>query len=84
MFSRHFIIPTLMILAGSATVYSQQPRNESKPVLYVIGTSHLDSQWNWTVQDTIREFVPNTFFENFKRFERGEPLQNIVDKKAGY
>jgi len=36
----------------------------------VIATSHLDSQWNWTVQDTIREFVPNTFFENFKRFEK--------------
>ena len=43
---------------------------QRKPVLYVVGTSHLDSQWNWTVQDTIREFVPNTFFENFKRFER--------------
>src|SRR5947208_8476080 len=70
MFPRHFIILAILILAGSATVYSQQPRNESKPVLYVIGTSHLDSQWNWTVQDTIREFVPNTFFENFKRFEK--------------
>ena len=42
----------------------------SKPVLYVVGTSHLDSQWNWTVQDSIRTFVPSTFFENFKRFEK--------------
>ena len=70
MLSRYLIILALMILAGSATIFSQQPRQESKPVLYVIGTSHLDSQWNWTVQDTIREFVPNTFFENFKRFEK--------------
>ncbi|PYS74684.1 MAG: alpha-mannosidase [Acidobacteria bacterium] len=70
MFPRYLIILALMILAGSATIFSQQPRQESKPVLYVIGTSHLDSQWNWTVQDTIREFVPNTFFENFKRFEK--------------
>jgi alpha-mannosidase len=46
------------------------PSKEPKPVLYVVGTSHLDSQWNWTVQDTIRQFVPNTFFENFKRFEQ--------------
>src|SRR5437868_539229 len=67
----HLIIfSVITFAAGSTTVYSQQPRNESKPVLYVIGTSHLDSQWNWTVQDTIREFVPNTFFENFKRFEK--------------
>ena len=51
-------------------VRSQQSTAEQKPVLYVVGTSHLDSQWNWTVQDTIREFVPNTFFENFKRFEK--------------
>jgi alpha-mannosidase len=41
-----------------------------KPVLYVIATSHLDSQWNWTVQDSIRRFVPATFLENFDHFER--------------
>src|SRR5205807_3293089 len=70
MFPRYLIILALMILAGSATIFSQQPRQESKPVLYIVGTSHLDSQWNWTVQDTIREFVPNTFFENFKRFDQ--------------
>src|SRR6185295_11253690 len=49
---------------------SGKSQQASKPVLYVVGTSHLDSQWNWTVQDTIREFVPNTFFQNFKRFEK--------------
>ena len=42
----------------------------AKPVLYVIGTAHLDSQWNWTVQDTIRQYVAPTFFDNFKLFER--------------
>jgi hypothetical protein len=24
------------------------------------------------------------FVENFRRFARGEPLKNVVDKKAGY
>ena len=43
---------------------------DQKPVLYVIATSHLDSQWNWTVQDSIRRFVPATFLENFDRFEK--------------
>lgn len=42
----------------------------TKPLLYVVGTSHLDSQWNWTVQDSIRSFVPATFFENFALFEK--------------
>lgn len=52
-------------LVSSVTVATQ-----GKPILYVIGTSHLDSQWNWTVQDSIRRFVPATFFENFDRFEK--------------
>ena len=69
-FSRFFIFAAAIILSSSpAVIRSQQSRPESK-TLYVIATSHLDSQWNWTVQDTIREFVPNTFFENFKRFEK--------------
>ena len=41
-----------------------------KPTLYLVATAHLDSQWNWTVQDTIRQFVPSTFYTNFKYFER--------------
>src|SRR5260221_10096433 len=54
----------------TAPAAGQQLTQDPKLVLYVVGTSHLDSQWNWTVQDTIREFVPNTFFENFRRLEQ--------------
>src|SRR6266850_2882931 len=61
-----FVFLSLRFICGQ----SQPPSQDPKPVLYVVGTSHLDSQWNWTVQDTIREFVPNTFFDNFKRFEQ--------------
>src|SRR5260370_4274415 len=46
------------------------PTDPPQPVLCLRATSHLDSQWNWTVQDSIRPFVPATFFENFKRFEQ--------------
>ncbi len=47
-----------------------QDSRADKPVLYVVGTAHLDSQWNWTVQDTIRRYVGATFLDNFKLFER--------------
>ena len=67
--SRIAIVFALLCLIA-APVASQSLAKDPKPVLYVIGTSHLDSQWNWTVQDSIRQFVPNTFFENFKRFEQ--------------
>jgi alpha-mannosidase len=58
------------LIAASTNVWSQAPGALRKPVLYVTGTAHLDSQWNWTVQDTIRQFVPATFYTNFKYFEQ--------------
>ncbi len=64
-----FVAVLIALCVSLTPVRSQQSGQDPKPVLYVVGTSHLDSQWNWTVQDSIREFVPNTFFENFKRFE---------------
>jgi alpha-mannosidase len=67
---RHLFIFAAIMVASCSVPVATQPANDQKPVLYVVGTSHLDSQWNWTVQDTIREFVPNTFFQNFQRFEK--------------
>ena len=63
-------VSVLLVLILAVTSILGQTSAPQKPVLYVIGTSHLDSQWNWTVQDSIRKFVPNTFFENFALFEK--------------
>ena len=52
---------------GLAEVLTQ---DVTKSTLYLVATAHLDSQWNWTVQDTIREFVPNTFRTNIAYFKR--------------
>ncbi|MGB6639321.1 MAG: glycoside hydrolase family 38 C-terminal domain-containing protein, partial [Thermoanaerobaculia bacterium] len=44
---------------------------ERRPLhLYVVATAHLDTQWRWTVQDTIRDFLPATLHGNFAHFER--------------
>src|SRR5262245_51016590 len=64
--------PALALAAGLVLMLPASARTQAqatKPVLYLVATSHLDSQWNWTVQDSIRRFVPATFFENFDRFE---------------
>ena len=63
------IVVVAVCLAGGAA-RTQEPAAPQKPTLYLVSNSHLDTQWNWTVQDTIREFVPPTFFDNFKLFER--------------
>lgn len=69
--TRWWMGAALVLLAvGLAPAHSQSPAQTPRPVLNVIATSHLDTQWNWTVQDTIRQFLPATLFENFKRFEK--------------
>jgi len=41
-----------------------------KKKLYVVANAHLDTQWNWTIQDTIRDCVKNTLEKNFALFEK--------------
>src|SRR5262245_32077763 len=40
------------------------------PTLFAVGYAHLDTQWRWTYQDTIREYIPDTLRDNFKLFEK--------------
>jgi alpha-mannosidase len=71
MTSRHTLALLVFVgLVGGAVGVRSQGQAGAKPVLYVTATAHLDSQWNWTVQDTIRQYVPNTFYTNFKYFDR--------------
>ena len=58
------------LLAAMATVSTGQEDPPTKPTLYLVATAHLDTQWNWTVQDTIRRFIPDTVHTNFKYFEK--------------
>ncbi|HTI35980.1 MAG TPA: glycoside hydrolase family 38 C-terminal domain-containing protein [Vicinamibacterales bacterium] len=59
-------VAAFTLTAGLATVSTQNART----TLYMVATAHLDTQWNWTVQDTIRQFIPDTFYTNFKYFEQ--------------
>lgn len=43
---------------------------ENKKKLYVVSNAHLDTQWNWTIQDTIRDCIKNTMELNFELFEK--------------
>lgn len=46
------------------------PQSAHRPILYVVATVHLDTQWRWTIQDTIREFIPATLQRNFELLGR--------------
>ncbi|MDQ2798030.1 MAG: glycosyl hydrolase-related protein [Armatimonadota bacterium] len=41
-----------------------------KPTLYLVATAHNDTQWNWTVQHTIRDCIPATMQPNWALFEK--------------
>src|SRR5262249_5836988 len=64
--------PQSVSSAGTSAASSGVPAEcpEPCPTLYVVGTAHLDTQWLWTIQDSIREYVPNTLHDNFKLFEK--------------
>jgi alpha-mannosidase len=44
--------------------------DERRPRLHVLVLSHLDTQWRWTVRDTVRRFLPRTVSENDELFRR--------------
>jgi len=55
-------------LAFCAAAVAQTPPNKKKTV-YVVGTAHLDTNWLWTIQDTIRDHLPKTLNVNFDYFK---------------
>ncbi|MBE6652291.1 MAG: hypothetical protein E7610_02610 [Ruminococcaceae bacterium] len=44
--------------------------DKQKKKLYVVSTPHLDTQWNWTIQTTIREYMRNTLLDNLELFKK--------------
>ncbi|HAR35674.1 MAG TPA: hypothetical protein DCR87_01965, partial [Acidobacteria bacterium] len=39
-------------------------------ILFTVGYAHLDTQWRWDYQKTIREYIWNTMVDNFALFEK--------------
>ncbi len=63
-----------LLAACAATAGDAPPLPATPPDVYVVATSHLDTQWRWTVQDTIDDFLPDTMRGNFA----------LIDKYPGY
>lgn len=46
------------------------PDFTKQKTLYLISNAHLDTQWHWTVQNTINNYLVNTMKDNFYLFEK--------------
>ncbi len=42
----------------------------TKKTIYTVAVSHLDTSWLWDLETSIREYIPNTLFRNFKLFDK--------------
>ena len=49
---------------------NQAPDFTKQKSLYCVGTAHFDTQWLWTIQTSINEYIPNTMQSNFRLFEK--------------
>ena len=52
------------LILAMATMLSSWAMAQSEKKAYMVADAHLDTQWNWDVQTTIREYVKNTLDQN--------------------
>jgi len=66
-------MPALLLMTMAASGASAQRTDSVAPKTYkayLVCNAHLDTQWNWDVQTTIREYIPRTLFQNLYLMER--------------
>lgn len=59
-----------LTMAAATVMRAEGPPAAPRRQVYEVATAHLDSQWRWTIQDTIEYFLPATLRDNFALFER--------------
>ncbi len=64
-------LSALSLATGPAARAADNPPDLTRDhVVYMIGYSHLDTQWRWTYPQVISEFIPNTVRANIPLFEK--------------
>ena len=61
------LFPLLAYTSEPAMADGQVPE---QPTVYLVADAHLDTQWNWDIQTTIREYVWNTLDMNLKLLDK--------------
>lgn len=58
------ILATCLIVFTSLAQYNLKDHK----ICYIVGYAHLDTQWQWTMANTISSYIPNTLSQNFSHF----------------
>jgi alpha-mannosidase len=67
---KKFFIMLSALLMSTVTLHAQDAGKEEKAKAYMVADAHLDTQWNWDVQTTIKEYVWNTLSRNLSLLKR--------------
>lgn len=57
-----FVLATA--LCSVACLYAQHTSSQHNPKVYAVADAHLDTQWNWDIQTTIKDYVWHTLHQN--------------------
>ena len=60
----------VVVVAATAAAGPTPAADAPAPTLYTVATSHLDTQWRWTIQQTIDEYLLATLDDNFALLEK--------------
>lgn len=61
---------TVLVMAALQVAPAQAGEPQPNQKLYTVGVSHLDTQWYFNIQETIRVHIPSTFGGTFDLFEK--------------
>lgn len=67
---KRYFLATSALLCCLLQIHANEPVTGDIPTVYMVANAHHDTQWNWTVQQTIREFIPNTLYQNFALMDK--------------
>lgn len=52
------------VLVAACGVTSAQELPNERRTAYMVADAHLDTQWNWDIQTTLRQYIPKTIRQN--------------------
>ncbi|MBQ3630591.1 MAG: discoidin domain-containing protein [Prevotella sp.] len=63
---KHLIIPAFLVCCNIAAAQpsTPAPQPDMQKKAYMVSDAHLDTQWNWDVQTTIRHYIKSTLDQN--------------------
>ncbi len=72
---KYFFTTMMLALLVPQVLFAQIDRRQrydlnTDKVLYTVGYSHLDTEWNWTYPTVIDQYIKNTMTENFHLFKK--------------